>query len=875
MAGKDTARDSTGREEEARGKRNMKTLVIAEKPSVASDLARALGNVPKQGEYFENEDYVISSAVGHLVELFMPEDIDKKLKRWSLNSLPIVPDKFELKPIEKNKKKFEELKRLMRRKDVGMIVNACDAGREGELIFTYIYDLAGTDKPMRRLWLQSMTQTAIRKGFDELRDPDVMQPLQEAARCRSESDWLIGINGTRAITSRMFGHRGGSAATVGRVQTPTLSMVYEREIAIRNFKPRAYWRLVGRFGLKAGDYEGVYQKKDYKKAEGDEHDRIDRIWDKETAARILEEVRGYEQVAVSEEKKRSRQSAPRLYDLTSLQREANGRYGFGAGRTLQIAQALYEKHKVLTYPRTDSRALPEDYGDNVQDVLRALGETYRPFADRILEQRWVNTQDKRIFNNKQVSDHFAIIPTHASAKKLNEDEQKIFDMVSRRFLAIFFPMAEFDVTTRLSRAGEHTFKTEGKILAVPGWLEVYGRDNQSSSDTLPPISTEDGAPAQAAVNEVNLEEDQTRPPPRFNEGTLLAAMEGAGKLVEDDELAEAMKEKGLGTPATRAQIIDHLLREKYIEKDQRELRPTGKAEALMEFLRSARIDYLTSPEMTGDWEFRLHQIENGRLTRAEFMNGIIDMTKKIVDRTRDFEPPVEESSITSPTDGKPLLETYREYHSHDTIEDGRGKEVPKLIVYKTIGNRKMEEKEVEKLVEEGQVGPLDGFRSKAGKPYSAVLRINEKDTGAQRVEFVFDRGDGGGENGDEEMDLSTFPVVGKDPLTGAPVHETTSAYVSETHKKGDPKSGFWMSRTLLGKPVPGEQVKKLLEEGKTDLIEGFKSKRTGRFFKAHLTLKDGGSGIGFEFPPRAAGKGKARKKAAGKKSAPAKSGGES
>ena len=597
----------------------QKTLIIAEKPSVASDIAKALGGIPKIDDRFENEEYVVSSAVGHLVELFMPEDIDPKLKRWALQSLPIIPEKFDLKPIEKTQKKFQDLKRLLGRSDIQNVVNACDAGREGELIFAYLYELAKCKKPIQRLWMMSMTSEGIRDAFSKMRSAEQMMPLQEAARCRSESDWLIGINGTRALTTRMYGGRIGNVATVGRVQTPTLAMVVAREKAIRDFKPRAFWRIEGNFKIHAGEYRGVLQKKDWKK-NNDEHDRIDRHWDKNEVDLLIEKLADAPQALVTEEKKRSKQASPRLYDLTTLQREANNRFGFPAGRTLQIAQGLYEKHKVLTYPRTDSRALPEDYLQTCHDTLRSLAGGLQKPAEQVLSNDWLRL-DKRIFNNKEVSDHFAIIPTPQVPKNLTEEEVKIYDMVARRFIAVFYPPAEFDVTTRFSLVEDATFKTEGKVLVKPGWMEVYGKE-AVDEQSLPALSPADGNPPKAEVLGLETIEEATKPPPRYTEATLLSAMEGAGKLVEDEELADAMKEKGLGTPATRAQIMDHLIREKYMERVQRELHPTVKAENLIEFLEATQVEFLTSPTMTGQWEFKLSEIQAGRFTRLAFMKEI-------------------------------------------------------------------------------------------------------------------------------------------------------------------------------------------------------------------------------------------------------------
>ena len=814
----------------------MKSLIIAEKPSVARDLATALGKVPKNGDWYENDEYVISSAVGHLVELFMPEDIDKKLKFWSLKSLPIVPDKFELKPITRTKAKYQELKKLLGRKDVDSVINACDAGREGELIFTYIIELAKCKKPVKRLWLSSMTLGAIEDAFNNLREGDSMLGLQHAARCRSESDWLIGINGTRAITKRMFGSRAGQVATVGRVQTPTLAIIMERELAIRNFKPRDFWRITGNFGISEGQYEGIYQKPNWKKTD-DSLDKVDRIWDAPTAEQIVEAVKQSPVAEVSEKKKRTKQMPPRLFDLTSLQREANNRFGFGAARTLSLAQALYERHKMLTYPRTDSKALPEDYIPTVKETLANLSGEFQEHSQKVLQNDWIKP-DKRIFNNKQISDHFAIIPTNAPAKSLNADEAKLFDMIARRFIAIFFPAAEFDVTTRLSVAAEHTFKTEGKVLAVPGWLSIYGKGAQGA-DNLPALSASDSGPASAKIVSVDLKQEATKPPPRYSEATLLSAMEGAGKLLDDEELAEAMKEKGLGTPATRAQIIEHLYALKYMERDGKEIIPTGKAENLLNFLIALKAETLTSPSLTGEWEHRLHQIEEGTLSREDFMNAIADQTKTIVESVKNFGDDDESSTeieIISPTDNEKMMENFRSYKSKDG----------EVTIYKVIGNRKLALEELDTLLKEKKIGPLEGFRSKTGRPYVATLVLSDE----WKIKFQFENRNEDDESG-EPLNFEELPIVGKCPINDTPVFETPNVYGCRErleNSNGENK-GFRISKKILDQEISSEQVKKLLTDGKTDKLDKFVSKRTKKPFAAFLVLKKNGS-VGFEFPPR-------------------------
>ena len=823
----------------------MKSLIIAEKPSVAADLARALGKVSKKGDHYEDDDYVISSAVGHIVELQMPEDIDKKKYGfWRLDALPIIPEKFELKPIEESKERFSLLKKLLGRKDIELVINACDAGREGELIFAYLYQLTKSKLPVKRAWMQTMTQEGIREAFRNLRDGEQMRGLADAARCRSESDWLIGINGTRALTKRMFGSRAGNVASVGRVQTPTLAIVYARELEIRNFKPRAYWQITAQFQVSRGAYEGTYQRADFKKSDGDEHDRIDRIWDKAKAQAIFDVCNGRADAEVTEEKKASTQASPRLYDLTTLQREANNRFGLSARRTSQIAQALYERHKMITYPRTDSRALPEDYIPTCRQALLNLQGDLAAHASKVLEQQWLGP-NKRIFNNAQISDHFAIIPTVEAPKPLEDMEAKIYDMIARRFVAVFYPSAEFDITTRTSTVESHSFKTEGKVLTSPGWLAVYGKstveDDSPDSKALPALAPADGNPPKAKTVDAQLPEEATRPPPRYTEATLLSAMEGAGKLVEDDELAEAMKERGLGTPATRADTIDGLINARYMERAQRELIPTPKAEQILQFLSAVKAEGITSPAMTGEWEFKLRQMEHGKFPREKFMAEVVKTTQGIVERVKAFEEDdsaARETDILSPTDGKPMIETLRGYKSKDG----------ELMVYKVIGNRKMAESEVKDLLVNGQIGPLDGFRSKMGKPFSAVLRYNKEE---KKAEFVFDGQRDA--NGAVKIDFTGLQPFADAPAArfgaGAQVYETPQSYVVRKVEAGEDKILARCSRRILSRDIPREQFQKMLETGKTDLLDKFWSQRTRRPFSAFLALKEDGS-TAFEFAPR-------------------------
>ncbi|MBO6103003.1 MAG: topoisomerase C-terminal repeat-containing protein, partial [Opitutales bacterium] len=635
------------------------------------------------------------------------------------------------------------------------------------------------------------------------------------------------------------------------------------------------------FKIENGSYKGVYQRPDFNAKNKAQGDAADRIWTQADAEKIAGQTQSAGPAEISEKKSLSKQIAPRLYDLTTLQREANNRFSFSAARTLSIAQSLYEKHKMLTYPRTDSRALPEDYRGVCTNTLVKLGGKLGVFGKKAVDEGYVKKATKRIFNNAQVSDHFAIIPTGVSSSKLNEDEAKIYDMVARRFIAAFYPEAQFDITQRFTKAGGHTYKTEGTVLRSQGWLEFYEKgdvkaaenkpDDDESSQTLPPLTGEN---ERAEASKVEIKKDATKAPPRYTEATLLSAMEGAGKLLEDGELAEAMKEKGLGTPATRAQIIDNLVMHKYIERNRRELAPTNKAENLIAFLKVLNMQELTSPAMTGEWEYKLRLIEKRELSRKEFMDGISDMAVKIVERAKEFvesDAETKQTDITSPTDGKKMLETFRAYRSQDG----------KLVVYKTIGNRKMSLEEIAELVNNGIVGPLDGFKSKIGKPYSAFLKLDENFS----VRFQFgtansDAAKGGAPR--KEADLSNAEAVSPCPRAAlgyckckdGKMLETTSHYVCSNSAK-NPECGFKIWRNMLSHAVKREEILSLAETGKTPLITDFISKRTGKKFSAFLVMKSDGE-IGWEFEKRApkakaeAGKPSAAKAPAAKKKAKAK-----
>jgi DNA topoisomerase-3 len=819
-----------------------KNLIIAEKPSVAADIARALGGFTRKGDYFESDEYVLSSAVGHLLELSLPPDHDVKRGKWSFANLPVIPPHFELAPIERGAERLNVLLRLLKRKDVAGLINACDAGREGELIFRYIVQYARSSKPIRRLWLQSMTTASIRDGFDRLRTDKELLPLADAAKSRSEADWLMGINGTRAMTAFNSREGGFYLTTVGRVQTPTLAILVEREERIREFKARDYWEVHARFGAKAGEYAGRWLDPGFKKDDDGER-KPERLWQAAAAEAIAAACRG-KPGTVSEETKPTTQASPLLFDLTSLQREANGRFGFSARGTLALAQSLYERHKVLTYPRTDARALPEDYVGTVKKAMEMLAadREYAPFAKTVLKNGWVKL-NRRIFDNSKISDHFAIIPTLQAPKNLNEAERKLYDLVVRRFLAVFHPSAEFLQTTRITSVGEHRFKTEGKVLSSPGWLAVYGRATEAENENLPPV----GAAEKVKTLDAASTAQQTKPPARYSEATLLSAMEGAGRLVEDDELREAMEAKGLGTPATRAAIIEGLIREEYVHRNGRELVPTPKAFSLMFALHMLGIVELASPELTGEWEHKLRLIEQGKLTRAAFMKEIWALVKNTVEIIKHGEiPDTVYATVPAPCPkcGGSVQENYRKFQCQKCD----------FSLWKVTSGREWSPEEVAELITKRHIGPLTGFRSRMGKPFAAAMKLNDE----FRTEFDF--GQGSGADSEAAPDFSKMERLGDCPKCGAGVYENGMAYVCEKSLGAQRSCDFRTGKIILQQPIEQAQLRKLLASGRTDLLPRFISKK-GRPFKAYLVKTPGGK-IGFEFQPRAPKPGAPAKSAA-------------
>jgi DNA topoisomerase III len=711
-----------------------KTLVIAEKPSVGRDLVRVLPGAFDKGEgYLEGPDHVVTWAVGHLVQLADPDEYDDRFKKWRMADLPIVPEQFRLVVRdERSKKQMNVVKRLLGRDDVDTVVNACDAGREGELIFAYIFEKSGSHKPVERLWLNSMTTGAIKEAFSDLRPGAALATLEAAARSRSEADWIVGMNATRAATIRLRSSFDG-AVSLGRVQTPTLAILARREEEIRAFKPEPYWVVDAAFDtVNAGP----------RKYEGRFHAGANpRIKTADEAAAIVSACDGQTGEITKLDKSERKERAPLLYDLTSLQRDANSRFGFSARRTLGAAQRLYEEHKALTYPRTNSRYITGDMIGEIKPTATIVGEhkEYSKASEYVLGLDVLPLG--RVVNDAKVTDHHAVIPTRADrhpVEKMNPDDRRIYDLVVRRFLAVFHPDAVFENTRVETTVASYVFRTRGKLMLVPGWRGVYGEeadvDGAGGSDEdegreqqLPKL--EHGE--QVKVQEVGSEAKETKPPRRYSEGSLLAAMETAGKLVDEEELREAMKDSGIGTPATRAAIIERLLQVAYIERDGRALVVTEKG---LNVIRLLGEHALTSPGLTGEWEHRLSKIETGEDSREAFMGDIVKFTSETVGeldaKLKDVRIP-RANLGPCPVCGHDIVENRKGYSCWSRDDPGCG-----FVIWKSKAGKQLPISVARELIKTGRTEKqVTGFKGRSGKSFRAKLALQQSEEGKWRVEF--------------------------------------------------------------------------------------------------------------------------------------------
>jgi DNA topoisomerase-3 len=739
-----------------------KTLVIAEKPSVGQDLARVLkGPFKKQEGFLEGPEHVVTWAVGHLVQLADPDEYDPKFKTWRMPDLPIVPDKFKLVVRdERSRKQMTVVTKQLGRDDVEEVVNACDAGREGELIFAYLYEKANSKKPVQRLWLNSMTNAAMKEAFAELRPGSDFAKLEEAARSRSEADWIVGMNATRAATIRLRSSFDG-AVSLGRVQTPTLAIIARREEEIRAFTPEPYWLVDATFaaepldgtaqnGDHAADSEGANPERTYS---GRFHAGTKpRMASEEEAVAVVEACAGKQGTITKLEKKKQKERAPMLYDLTTLQREANTRYGFSARRTLSAAQRLYEEHKALTYPRTNSRYLTTDMVEEIKPIAELVGEQadYTKAAEYVTGLAELPLE--RVVNNAKVTDHHAIIPTRSEHKvdRMGSDDKRIYDMAVRRFLAVFHPEAVFENTKiettvpagPSEKDGGYVFRTRGKLLLTPGWRGVYGEaaadaakpekekageEDEGKNQQLPRL--EQGEEVQ--TREIESARKETKPPRRYSDASLLGAMETAGKLVDDEELREAMKDSGIGTPATRAAIIERLIAVGYVERDGRSLVASEKG---LNVIRLLNKHALTSPELTGSWEHRLGKIERGEDSRKAFMGDIAGFAKETItelDETlKDVKIPRAKLG-PCPICGHEIVENRKGYSCWARNDPGCG-----FVIWKSKAGKTLPIAIARELIKTGYTQrAVSGFKGRSGRSFRAHLAMSQTDEGKWRVEF--------------------------------------------------------------------------------------------------------------------------------------------
>lgn len=830
-----------------------KILIIAEKPSVARDIAGALKGFTKTDDWLESPTAIVSSGVGHLVTIDVPQ---ASTTGWDLASLPIIPEKFDLKKIERTKDKLMMLKRLMQRSDVDTIVNACDAGREGELIFRLIYEWAGCTKPMKRMWLQSMTATAIVDAFTKMKPGADYDNLSDAARCRTEADWLIGINGSRGVTSlyqRLYGR--SDVMNNGRVQTPTLAILVHREQEIKNFVPKDFWEVQGSFKSAAGPYVGKWlnpKASEVKEKSGDDGSEDAqsagfRVNDQAQAEEIVKKCKGINPTSVQDQMKLGLNAAPKLFDLTTLQREANKKYKFSAKKTLDLAQSLYEKHKATSYPRTDASALPEDYIPKATQVMQALKarNDFSPHADRVLANAWIKP-DKRIFDDSKITDHFAIIPTGVNPPSLTQDEEKLYEMIVLRFMAAFHPSAEYSNTTRITIVAGESFKTTGKVLMKQGWQEVYGK--QAASSKTPSLCLV--LPGEQVANKgMVIKAFNTKPPTRFTEAALLSAMEGAGKLIDDDdELRDVMKERGLGTPATRAATIEGLLSDAtstgkkktpYLTREGKDqhLVPTYKGESLIEFLDENGVEALTSPRMTGDWENKLRSMEKGNYKRVDFMNEIGDMTRSIIDiiRKRSSEAGPEIAiDLGTPTAKCPKCKAALTA-SHRTIDCSVA---CGFKIWRNVAGRTLSIEEIDQLLTEGMTPTLTGFTSKARRKFNAGLKLNAE----YGVDFVFE---------ERVNEPSKQEPVGNPLKVACPLCKGSISLMSGGNPQYACVTGdFKIWQKIAGRVLSDEEATELIKGATLEKLKGFYSTKKKKSFDAGLKLSRDKTQIEFVFEKR-------------------------
>ena len=880
-----------------------KALVIAEKPSVAKDIAQSLGGFKEVKicpgfVLHESEDYVVVSAIGHLLRIEESDETLYMKPKWSFKNLPVVPKEFVIKPIDQ--RSYERtclIQAVGEREDISRVINACDAGREGELIFRHLQSFGvARGKPVERLWMQSMTKDAIQKAFHELRSDASMRPLYDAAQSRAEADWIIGINGTRAITTIASMRGPFNVTSVGRVQTPTLAMIVERDEEIASFIPTPFWTIEGLFSFEAGEFVARWEANAItappttgEKSKLGTPDPLakfrnkNRLWSENDVLKVISESQEYLVGPVEETEKPGTSAPPGLFDLTSLQRECSQKFGMSAKNTLSAAQSLYEKHKALTYPRTGSKVLPNNYVETVQEIMEKLAslpagssttedvECYANTSRGVVDSDRVrlNAGNEKLFNDAGVSDHFAIIPTAQGIRPevltdIAKDPYvwRVYDVVISRFIAAFMPPSNFLTTKRTVSLGHHSFVCSGKVTTFKGWKEVYesrlglvDEDNDLVvKGSLVPL-----AEGETSVTVLNIQgkEDNTRPPPRLTDASLLSMMQGAGKLVDDLELRDALGDRGIGTPATRASIIEELITSRrYVERQRNELWSTAKGRSVIQLLKTLNIQDLQSPELTGTWEHQLALMEKGEVTRPEFMAAVARMAGKIVTQSREQATKGGLMGLVweklDPPRGCPKCKEnflFRTLQHYECGDDNCG-----FHMKSTYAKREILRHELDELFDQHRLGPVDDFKSRFGVAFTASLifdprsfKVTLEFQDALAVKELREATKLGADP------KSVYESLGKCPKCAgtAQVLDLHMSYVCENALRETMPCDFKLPTVLLNRPFVAQEVSQLLGKGKTELLEGFTSNKKRRMkFSAHLQLSPTDSSLKFVFPPK-------------------------
>ncbi|MDA0842513.1 MAG: DNA topoisomerase [archaeon] len=807
----------------------MSIVIIAEKPSVAQDIASVLGVSKKTDHYYDSPDLKITWASGHLLGLKMLDDYDPKFKDWqkSVEDLPYIPKQFQFQPEKRTKKQLDAILKLIKEDGVQEIVNACDAAREGELIFRRIIEFANLSKKISRMWIQSMTPKAISQAFESRKDGSEYQSLSDAAYARSEADWIIGMNGTRIANKHLPRRKGQKVATsLGRVQTATLAMIVDHELEVLSHIPEPYWQLHATFAHKGGSWTGKWSRSTPTPAE-QKQDRIYEPSEKQTLESILQ---NNSSVSVDEITRTKNERPPLNLDLTNLQKKTNSLWSWTSTRTSKVAQDLYDSFKLITYPRTDSQYLPEDMKDTIVETIQSLSQqnNYKQYSKNLISTGLVNQE--RNFNSSKVSDHFAIIPTGEAPKaKLSGDHLKLYDFIVRNFLASWYAESEWSVVKRIATIENEVFSKEVEILTTPGWREVIPKNNTTPDDWF----NLNNLPEQATVSSFEFSEETTKPKPRLKEAGVLSLMQNAGKILDDDEFVEAMKDKGLGTPATRNETIDKLVEKTYIRRSKSStISATAHGIQLIDILRRIPIEWITSAELTGEMEASLISVQRGKLPKSDYMGRIIEQTGELVSKIRNHDRSTlyqsEDSVGSCLLCGQSIIETTMSYQCEANIGKGKGCE---FVIWKDSSGRWYDKTTVKRLLHDRQISNLHGFFNFSGEQYEMDVKLEH--------------------NGRVSALNSTTELVSNEDIEIASCRMCSNGTIrkSSTSYQCDNKDCKFrgMQKIMCHREISTDEAKVLFQTGKSELFDDFISKKNTQF-SAYLIIK--GNGIRYEFPLR-------------------------